>query len=132
MKKIVLFFVLGLFLASVSQAALPVDLEMNVTFDYFSLSSDGVSYETIVGTPTTVNLLASETQSTEGSSVVITPPSAGTYHDRGRSTRTDRWPASALPAGATPWLKESCSGPYGPCRFRQRASCGLGRYAAAG
>ena len=80
MKKMLFFIIVfAFFCCSVAEAALPTDLELNVVFDYFKLSADGSSWSTIVENPSTVNLLASTTQSTSGSTVVITPPPEGEY-----------------------------------------------------
>lgn len=70
---------LSLYYFSNSAAALPSDLELNVTFGYFSLSADGTTYTQIVSSPTTVNLLSSAATSGTGSPVTITPPPTGTY-----------------------------------------------------
>lgn len=60
-------------------SSLPSDLELNVTFSHFKVSSDGINWHTIIGSPITVNLLASDTRSASGDAVVMTAPPSGTY-----------------------------------------------------
>lgn len=56
---------------------LPSDLQLNVTFDFFKISSDGTNWETLTSSPITINLLDSSLRNTTGTSANINPPSSG-------------------------------------------------------
>jgi hypothetical protein len=63
-----------------ADSALPASLEMNVTFSNFKVSSDGSTWQDLISSPMTINILDPSAMSSEGTSISdITPPTAGTY-----------------------------------------------------